>query len=98
MAQLVVVVEILVPERDREHPLADQGRDLVLDVFPASLIVKARRKPPHQINRSIGRSQKQCTRIRCHQSGIERRFHSPPVHGSKIKPFCATLWRHRGSP
>ena len=51
-----------------------------------------------QIDRSIGRSQKQCARIRCHQSGIERRFHTPAFHGSKIKAFCATLCRHRGSP
>ena len=31
VAQLVVVVEILIAERDPEHPLADQCRDLVLD-------------------------------------------------------------------
>jgi hypothetical protein len=31
--QLVVVVEILVAERDPEHPLTDQGRNLMLDIF-----------------------------------------------------------------
>ena len=98
VAKLVVVVEILVAERDREHPLTDQRRHLVLDIFGAALVVKASRKSSHQIDRPIGRSQKQCARIRCHQSGIERRFHTPAFHGSKIKAFCATLCRHRGSP
>jgi hypothetical protein len=31
VAQLVVVVEILVAERNPEHTLADQRRDLMLD-------------------------------------------------------------------
>ena len=31
VAQLVVVVEVLVAERDPEHPLADQRRHLMLD-------------------------------------------------------------------
>jgi hypothetical protein len=41
VAQLVVVVEILITERDREHPLADQRRDLVLDQILPPLVVKA---------------------------------------------------------
>src|SRR5207249_12153869 len=44
VAKLVVVVEILVAERDREHPLTDQRRHLVLDIFGAALVVKASRK------------------------------------------------------
>jgi hypothetical protein len=39
--QLVVVVEILVAERDSEHTLTDQGRDLMLDIFRTPLVVKA---------------------------------------------------------
>ena len=47
--QLVVVVEILVAERDSERPLTDQGRDLMLDVFRTPLVVKAQREPvPHE--------------------------------------------------
>ena len=57
MPQLVVVVEILVAKRDPENPLTDQGRDLVLDPLRMPLVVKARRKPVHHTDRSIGRSQ-----------------------------------------
>ena len=98
VAQLIVVVEILVTERDPEHPLADQRRDLVLDQLRASLVVKARRKPTHHSDRTIGRSQKQPASVRRHQAGIKPRFHSTAFNGSKIKPFYATVRLHRGSP
>ena len=98
VAQFVVVVEILIAERDREHPLADQCRDLMLDQFRAPLVVKARRKPIHHPNRTIRGSQQQRSRIRCHQSGIKCGFHRAAFNDSKIKAFCATLCRHRGSP
>jgi hypothetical protein len=39
--QFIVVVEILVAKRNREHPLANQGRDLVLDPLRTPLVVKA---------------------------------------------------------
>jgi hypothetical protein len=85
MAQLIVVVEILVAERDPEHPLTHQGRHTVLDQLRTPLIVKARRKPIHQINRPIGRAQKQRSRIRRHQPAVECRFRRATFHGSKIK-------------
>jgi hypothetical protein len=97
VTQLVVVVEILVAERDPEHPLADQCRHLVLNPLRAPLVVKARRKPSHQIDRPVGRPQKQRASIRRYQAGIERRVHRAAFNGSKIKVFCATLCRHRGS-
>jgi hypothetical protein len=57
--QFIVVVEILVAERDPEYPLTDQGRDLMFDVFGTPLVVKAQRNPVHHSDRSIGRSQQQ---------------------------------------
>ena len=98
MAQLVVIVEVLIAERDPEHPLADQRRDLVLDQFRAPLVVKARRKPIHQSDRTIRRSQQQRSGIRRHQAAIKCGFHRAAFDDSKIKAFCATLCRHRGSP
>ena len=98
VAQFVVVVEILVTERDPEHPLANQRRDVVLDQVRTPLVVKAPRKPSHHSDRSIRGAQKQRARIRCHQAGIKRCFHSAPFNSSKIKQFCATLCRHRGAP
>ena len=63
MAQLVVVIEILIAERDPKHPLADQGGDLVLDQVGPSLVVKARCKPIDHADRTIGRAQKQPSRV-----------------------------------
>jgi RNA-directed DNA polymerase len=83
--QLVVVVEILVAERDSEHPLTDQGRDLMLDVFRTPLVVKAQREPVHHSDRSIGRAQQQRSCVGGDQPGIECRFHTATFHGSKIK-------------
>ena len=83
--QLVVVVEILVAERDPEHPLTDQGYNLMLDPFRTPLVVKARRKPVHHSDRSISRSQEQRSRVGGDQSGIECRFYTATFHGSKIK-------------
>jgi len=62
------------------------------------LVVKAGGKPIDQPNCSIRRLEKQRARIRCHRTGIKRGFHSPPLEASKIKAFCDTLCRHRGSP
>ena len=97
-AQVVVVIEIFIAERDRKHPLAHQGRYRVLDQILAAMIAKAPRKTTNQINRPIGRSQQQASGVRGHQPRIECRFHSPAFDHSKIKPFCATLCLHRGSP
>ena len=98
MAQLVVVVEVLIAERNREHPLTHQRHDLVLDQLRAPLVVKARRKPIHHSDRTIRRSQQQRSSIRGHQAAIKSGFHRAAFDDSKIKAFCATLCRHRGSP
>ena len=98
VAQFVMVVEVFVAERDRQTPAARPASPpRARSVRPAP-IAKAIRKATHQINRPIGRSQKQRSRIRRHQSGIKCRIHCAAFHHSKIKLLCATLCRHRGSP
>jgi hypothetical protein len=84
-APQVVIVEILVAERDPEHPLTNQGHDFMLDTFLTPLVMKARRKPIHHSDRSIGRSQQQRSGVGGHQPGIECRFHTATFHASKIK-------------
>ncbi len=66
VAQLVVVVEILVAERDPEYPLANQRRNLVLDQILPPLVMEARAKPIHHSDRAIRCSQQQGSRIRRH--------------------------------
>jgi hypothetical protein len=94
--QLVVIVEILIPKRDRKHPLAHQRHNLVLDQFGAASIVKAVRKAPDQINGAIGRPQKQGPCVRCDETRVKSGDYLSPFDYSKIKLFCATLWLHRG--
>jgi hypothetical protein len=77
--QFIVVVEILVAERDPEYPLTDQGRDLMFDVFGAPLVVKAQRNPVHHsIARSVAPSSSApasevVIRERCGSRAIRRR-------------------------
>ena len=91
-----MVIEVFIAERDGEYPLPHQRRHRVFDQVLPSIIAKAPTKTFHQSNRPIGSAKQQRARIRCHQSGIERGFHSPALNHSKIKPFCATLRLHRG--
>jgi len=98
MAQLVVVVEVLIAERDRKHPLAHQCRNLVLDQLRAPRVVKARCKPSDHSDRAIRGPQQQRASIRRDQAAIKSGFHRAAVHYSKIKAFRATLCRHRGFP
>jgi hypothetical protein len=98
VAQFVVVVEILVAERDSEYPLADQRRHLVLDQFRPPGIGKARRKPPDQPNHPVRRSQQQRPGVRGDRPAVEPRHHRTPFHAGKTKQVCGTLCRHRGSP
>ena len=49
MAEVVVIVQVLVAERDAEHPLPDEPGDRVLDGPLISRVAKTSRKPPNQI-------------------------------------------------
>jgi len=98
MAQFVVVVQILIAQRDPKHPLADQSRDPVLDQVGAPHVVKARGKPIHHSDRTIRRAQQQRSGIRGDRAGIERRYHFASFNGCKSKQIRATLCRHRGAP
>jgi hypothetical protein len=53
VAQLVVIVEILLTERDGEQPLADQRRNIVFNQVRAPFVVKTCCKPIHHSDRSI---------------------------------------------
>ena len=97
VAQLVVVVQILVAERDPEHPLADQRRHLVLDQVGAPLVVKARGKPIHHPDGPIRRAQQQRSGIRGDRAARSR-HHRAAFNRFKSKEIRATLCRHRGAP
>jgi hypothetical protein len=84
-AQLVMVVEILVTERDSEHPLADQRHDLVLDKLLLSHIAKAGGEPTHQVHRAIRCPQEQRASVRSDRAAIEGRHNLASFHRCKSK-------------
>jgi hypothetical protein len=51
MAELIVIVEVLIAERQSEHALADQRLDLVLDQLLAARVAEAGRKPIDETDR-----------------------------------------------
>ena len=59
VAQLVVVDQVLVAERDAEHPLRHHRLDRVLDLRLDATVVEAGREPRHQADRPIGRAEQQ---------------------------------------
>jgi hypothetical protein len=98
MPQLVMVKEILVPERDAEDALADQHRERVFDPLGGTAILKARGETLDEADRPIGRAEQQCPSIRRHRTAVERRDHRTSFDRCKSELIRATLCRHRGDP
>jgi len=61
MTPLIMVIKILISERDAKHPLADQSHDLVLNAVWTPQIVKTRCESLHRADRTIGRAEQQRT-------------------------------------
>ena len=98
VAQLIVVDEILVAERDAEHPLRDHGLDGVLDLRRGATVGEARREPTHHMDHPIGRAEQERTGVRGDLAAVERGHHSAPLDHFKPEQVAATLCRHRGAP
>ena len=98
MAQLIVVVEVLVPKGNSEHPLTYQRHDLMLNPLLAPRIVKAGSKPIHHPDRTIRRSQQQRSPLRTDGPGVKSRDYVASFYTFKSKEIWATLCGHRGAP
>ena len=98
MAQLVVVDQVLVAQRDAEDPLPDQGRHRVLDQLRPRGVGEAAGKPLDQPDRPVGRAQQQRTGIRGHLAAVETPPPPRALRPCKSKQIRATLCRHRDSP
>ena len=95
VAQLVVVVHVLVTERDADDPLPDQRRKRVHHLVLLALIDEARGHPLDQADRAIGVPQQQPAAVRTHGAGVERRHHTAPPEAFKLELFRGTLCGHR---
>ena len=78
VAQLIVVDQILVAQRQAEHALADQGGEAVLDLVRRAVIGEAGGEPPDQADRPVGGAQQQRPGVRGDGAAVERR---PPPRG-----------------
>ena len=98
MAQLVMIVEVLVAERNPKHALRNQRLYCMLNIFLPARVPETGGKSSHHANRTIRRTQQQRPRIRTDHPAIEGRYDFATFNSSKSKQICATLCRHRGAP
>ena len=75
MTQFVVIVQILVSERDADNALHHQRLYRVLDKLLVAGIVKAGSETPHHANHTLRGTQEQGASIRRDRPAIERGRH-----------------------
>ena len=98
VAQMIVIDQVLVPKRDAKHALRHHRRDRVLDLRLSAVVDEARRKPPDQMDRAIGRAEQQPASVRRALPAVERGDHLAPFDHFITEQVAATLCRHRGIP
>ena len=98
VAQLVVVDQILVAQRNPNHPLPDQARYRVLDQLRRAVVPEAVGKPRDQPDRPVGGAEQQRPGIRGHPAAVEPGHHRAPFDACKAKQIRATLCLHRAPP
>jgi hypothetical protein len=96
--QLVVVIEVFGAQCQRKHPLADQGRDFVLDQIRCAVVGKTVCKTLDQPDRPIGGAKQQGPGIRGHPPAVKPRHYRAPRNRCKTTQTRGTLCRHRDSP
>jgi hypothetical protein len=98
LAQLVVIVEIFVAQRQAEDALPDQRLHLVLDQARIAPVVEARGEPLHQRQTLVHLPQQQRPRVRRDLAAREARHHRPAFYRFKLEQLRRTLCLHRGTP
>jgi hypothetical protein len=98
MSQLIMIVDILVAERDADDALAQQARQLMDDGVRIAAILEALRQPRHQTDRLVGLTEQQRAGVRSDPAAVESAHNNAAFGGSEIERILATLCRHRGVP
>jgi hypothetical protein len=98
MAELVVVIEILITERNADNPLHHQRLDGMLGIGRVAAVPKAGRQATGQAQHPVGCPEQQRTRIAGDGAAVKRRNDRASFSRCKRKQVRVTLCRHRGLP
>jgi hypothetical protein len=98
MAQLVMVDQVLVSQRNANHALHHQRFDRVLHQGRIAVVREAGRQSPGQSDHPVRRPQQQRPGIRGDPPAVKRGDHRAPFHACKLEQARVTLCRHRGTP
>ena len=98
MTQLVVIDQVLVAQRNPEHPLPDHPRHRVLDQFGRAVIAEAAGKPLDQPDLPVGGAQQNRPGLRGHPAAVKPGHHRAPLNRCKSEQIRATLRLHRVPP
>jgi len=97
VTKLVVIVEVLVAERDAEHALTDERGDRVFNEPWIPSVAETSREPSNHIQRPVRSAQKQAARVGRQRPTVEIGHHRPAFDPSKSTRFRATLRLHRAA-
>ena len=97
MAELIVVDQVFIAERQSEHPLADQRLDLVLNQLWAARVTEAGREAIDEADRPVSRAKQHRAGIRSDASAVKSRHHRTSFNGYKSKQIRDTLCLHQGA-
>jgi hypothetical protein len=92
-----MVVEVLVPQRERKHPLRHQRVHRMLDQGRLPVVREARGKPPHDPSLRLHLPQQHPTPIRAQPTAVKPRLDPSPVHPWKHVLLAATLCPHKAA-
>ena len=93
--QLIVIVQILIAQRQADNPLRDQFAHRVLDSLRLPVIDEASRQPVDESQPPIHLPQQQTTRVAGHLSPVKPRHHLAPVQRRELKSRLGTLCHSR---
>jgi len=96
--QLVVVDQVLVAQRNPQHPLAHQAHHLVHHQLGRAMIGEAAGKALDQSDLPIGGAEQHRSGLRGHRAAVKGRYHLATFNGCKAEQIRATLCLHRDSP
>jgi hypothetical protein len=91
VAQRGVVVEVLVTQGQREHPLAQQRLHRVLDALRIPPVHEASRQTAGQTHRAIQIAQQQHSAVAAEHPTVERRDHLARTQSLKSELRLQTL-------